>query len=736
MSRISRRNFLQFAGSTLATLGLSQLDIINKGNNYAKVLALDTPRKLALLVGINQYPATKRFGNLKGCVTDVELQQELLIHRFGFNPNDILKLTSDETPDKQPTRQNILTAFEKHLIEPAKPGDVVVFHFSGHGSRLPEPDPIQACRNDNFNSTLVPADDGNNGLAQDIMGRTLFLLMSALKTENVTAVLDSCFSGGGTRGNFRVRSIPGDGLSFNPEEIAYQKRWMEQLQLSPEELARRRCAGVAKGVVFASAQRDQEALDANLGDFSAGAFTYLMTQYLWQQTDNVGSAIGSAPAERAIAQLTNSMKSIFGSHQVPLADGDYTKSVYFINKPVPPTDAVITKVEGDKATLWLGGVDKESLEAFQPGATFAIVDEKGQTSGTVELVSPRRGLRGEAKLVEKGANSSLQPGMLLQETSRVVPADLKLSIGVDRSLEGETNTAKQELSAINRIEAIPPQPGNVPYPGGVHYIFSRMTAPYQQKLQQQQVANLPATGSIGLFTEGLELVPESFGDPKETVTQAVKRLEPKLKSFLAARIIKMTLNANSSELDLEASMNLVEQPNKPLARASTGRVRNNRRDSGQTYPNQLPLKQLFQFQVTNRESSDLYLTTLLIDSTGGLVVIFPYQWPASNESMRLQPNQTLLIGDPKQLQLKAIEKGTGEALVIASRSPLPRAVKTLASIARELKRSQGPMELRNPVEVMGDLLDDLRSDRGGLAVEVRPMNTSEIATLSISFEVA
>ncbi|WP_277876338.1 hypothetical protein [Trichocoleus sp. FACHB-40] len=31
-----------------------------------------------------------------------------------------------------------------------------------------------------------------------------------------------------------------------------------------------------------------------------------------------------------------------------------------------------------------------------------------------------------------------------------------------------------------------------------------MTADYRQKLQQ--VANLPAVGSIGLFTQGLELV--------------------------------------------------------------------------------------------------------------------------------------------------------------------------------------------------------------------------------------
>ena len=102
--------------------------------------------------------------------------------------------------------------------------------------------------------------------------------------------------------------------------------------------------------------------------------------------------------------------------------------------------------------------------------------------------------------------------------------------------------------------------------------------------------------------------------------------------------------------------------------------------------------------------------------------------------MRLEPNQTLLIGDPKQLQLKAIQKGTGEALVIASRSPLKNAAKTLASLAAELKRSEGPMELREPVDVIGDLLDDLRSDRGGLAAQAKSVSASDMATLSLSFE--
>jgi hypothetical protein len=119
MSRIARRHFLQFAGSTLATLGLSQLNI-QQANRYGKVLAQSTPRKLVLLVGINKYPSQP----LRGGVNDMELQRHLLIHRFGFNPNDIHTLT-----DEQATRQDILKAFEEHLIKQAKPGDVVVYHY-------------------------------------------------------------------------------------------------------------------------------------------------------------------------------------------------------------------------------------------------------------------------------------------------------------------------------------------------------------------------------------------------------------------------------------------------------------------------------------------------------------------------------------------------------------------------------------------------------------------------------
>lgn len=69
-----RRHFLQFAATTLTTLGLNLLDLQHRSHQYARVLAQSTPRKKALLVGINTYPTSPRFTSLKGCLTDVALQ--------------------------------------------------------------------------------------------------------------------------------------------------------------------------------------------------------------------------------------------------------------------------------------------------------------------------------------------------------------------------------------------------------------------------------------------------------------------------------------------------------------------------------------------------------------------------------------------------------------------------------------------------------------------------------------
>ncbi|NEQ22119.1 MAG: DUF4384 domain-containing protein [Microcoleus sp. SIO2G3] len=741
MYRIKRRQFLQFAGSTLATLGLSQLDIQRAGDRYGRVLAQGTPRKLALLVGINKY----LFDPLQGCVTDTYLQQQLLIHRFAFNSKDIVILT-----DEQATRQNILDTFEEHLIKQAKPGDVVVYHFSGHGSQIRDPDYPDCDFPDCLNSTFVPVDSslpagfpGQGGAVQDIMGRTLFLLMSAIQTENFTAVLDSCYSGGGTRGNIRVRSRSG-GSKLQPieDEQAYQQQWLSRLNISPTEFKQRRKQGVAKGVVIASARRDQEAIDSPFNGFFAGAFTYLMTQYLWQQT-------GSEAFSRVIPNVARSTTRLTSNQQEPLIEykpgSDYpTNPVYFLNERTPPAEAVITKVEGNQAELWLGGLDPESLTAFNRGAILSVIDPQGREKGRVQLEA-RTGLVGQARLLD-----AAQPGAFLQERSRSIPNNLTLKIGLDPSLGNDANQAKQALISIPRIEALPLQQQEV------QYIFGRMTSAYRQQVQTPVGSTLLDVGSLGLFSPTLELVPDSFGATGETVTNAITRLRPKFQSLLAARIVRTALNTNSSRLNVVASM----QPEGTEARIATtfpirgvGQGIPGNQPTPATPPNsqKLPLKTPVQIQVTNKETSALYLSVLVIDPTGEISVIFPNQWVAAEEVTLVSAGQTLKIPDPTKDSFRLVTqepKGVAEVLILASRIPLRQALQALRELAARDKTRNGIVGLRGseqqnePAKVMDYLLDDVNNGTHGNATDTtrsssttRSIDTNQLAALSITFEV-
>ncbi|UBF28982.1 caspase family protein [Kovacikia minuta CCNUW1] len=733
MRPFNRRHFLQFAGSTLASLGLSQLDVVHQGVRYAKVLAQGTPRKLALLVGINAYPESSQFSTLQGCVTDVELQRQLLIYRFGFNPADILTLT-----DAKATRQGILTAFEDHLIKQAKAGDIVVFHYSGHGSQVADPDRDEP---DGLNSTFVPVDStlpeefpDKGGTVKDIMGHTLFLLMSALQTENVSVVLDSCHSGGGTRGSLRVRSRAGGALlQPDPAELDYQKQWLSRLNLTPEAFIRRRKAGVAKGVVIASAKRDQLAADAPFSDFYAGAFTYLMTQYLWQQT-------GTTRVNNTLPSIARSTTRVSSSNQEPVYEvkpgsSNDQQPLYFTPPQNIPAEAVITKVDGDRAELWLGGLAPQSLEAFNRNAVLVAIDGRGDRPAQIRLES-RQGLVGQGKLL-----NAVKPGALLQEQIRGIPTGLTLKIGLDPSLGRDLDQAKQALLAIKRIEALSLQQGEV------QYILGRMTDSYYQQLQKTSTPNLPAVGSMGLFYPGLDVVPGAFGAVGESGAKAVDRLQAKLKSLLAARIVKLTLNPNSSRLKVAVAMNPGGNDKELIA--STVAVRGANPSTLPKAPSSsinglkaLPLGTSIQFRLTNNEPRDLYFSVLVIDSTGEMAVIFPNQWTASAEAMKVAAGQSLRIPEPGKDGFNLVTqepKGTTEVLVVASSAPLSHALKALQDLASQAGQSRGPVALADPTIVIGSLLDDLNtsSDRGSpIATDnIRSVDVSQLATLSITFEV-
>ncbi len=163
------------------------------------------PTKWALLVGINDYRHNGRFADLDGCVNDVQDMKALLIGKFEFPEKNILVLT-----DAKATRAAIIAAFRQHLIANAGPGDIVVFHYSGHGSQM---DDASGDESDGLDETIVPHDSRDpEGKVFDISDDEINGLLRELsqKKAKITFIFDSCNSGTVARGPGKKRHAPQD----------------------------------------------------------------------------------------------------------------------------------------------------------------------------------------------------------------------------------------------------------------------------------------------------------------------------------------------------------------------------------------------------------------------------------------------------------------------------------------------------------------------------------------------
>jgi hypothetical protein len=177
----------------------------------------ESATKRALLIGIDDYKAS-HISDLRGCGNDVELMRSTLIDKFDVPPDNIKVLK-----DAQATHQGIIEAIQKHLIDKARAGDVVILHYSGHGSQMLDTSKDEI---DGYDETLVAHDSRTEGVF-DISDDEINGLLKQLteKTKNVTFILDSCHSGSAARAGNTVRMIePDNRLPPPPESYAISSR--------------------------------------------------------------------------------------------------------------------------------------------------------------------------------------------------------------------------------------------------------------------------------------------------------------------------------------------------------------------------------------------------------------------------------------------------------------------------------------------------------------------------------
>ncbi|BAZ48669.1 peptidase C14 caspase catalytic subunit p20 [Nostoc sp. NIES-4103] len=709
---MKRRSFLQRIGSILAVLGITEAEWLTLGDRYYQALAQPSPRKLALLIGINQYPKSP---SLSGCLTDVELQTELLMHRFGFLASDILTLT-----EEQASRESIEAAFLEHLGKQVKSTDVVVFHFSGYGTRIQ-----LETSSDTLQNALVPA----NGYESEtrvnyVLEETLLLLLRSLPTEHVTAVLDTSYDAP------TIAQLAGSRIRARPE--------LREAQLAAPELDFLQQLKTQKSlsnpvVLSATSHSKQVAREVLFSGFSAGLFTYALTQYLWETTP-------ATTIQISLSHVGNSMQQL-GSKQYPnLANEQKNQQTALTienllsDSNIGGEGAVIAIKEEGKANLWLGGLPPKVLEYYGVNSRLRLL------TGEELVLRSRTGLTAKAQISQiEGANSP-QVGQVFQESVRVLPRSINLTVALDTRLERiERVDATSAFAGVGHVSVV------VAGEQVADYVFGK----------------LPQTSSrYGLFSLGGELIPNTVGEIEEAVKVAVQRLGPKLPTLLAAKLWQLTENQGSSHLQVKATLEIISGISpRVVMQQETARTLDTGTLTKKSHSIQYSLLSTpvvsigskMQYRVQNHGDRPVYLMLLGLKNSSTAIAFYPWQISQdANTATKpllkqvvIAPGQTLTL--PQNITgSEWIISGPAyecEHQLIVSTSPFSETFKVLETAKYSAGEQQPIGLLVNPLEIAQALLQDLhnasaiKAEMNGTATDSYILDVNNWASLSFNYQV-
>lgn len=238
----------------------------------------------ALLIGIDYY---KLASETPGATTDVKVMEQFLISKLKFESGSIHTLLNE-----QATAENIKQEFQRWLIAGTETGDRIFFHYSGHGSQVPDKNGDEK---DGWDEVIAPFDvmfslplpgqpviPSGNYISDDDIGEWL----GQLAGRRVVLVFDSCHSGTISRSvgskkplisrYLRAKNMPQASSRSMGDIYSPSSKTGRDLTIIKEEFL----DGTLNGVtIFSAAKSDQEALPIiTPTDGYVGAFTYLFTQ--------------------------------------------------------------------------------------------------------------------------------------------------------------------------------------------------------------------------------------------------------------------------------------------------------------------------------------------------------------------------------------------------------------------------------------------------------------------------
>lgn len=334
----------------------------------------DARPRLALLVGVQDYPNLGAHRQLSGSRNDVRLVRSLLVDRFGFRPDQIVTLLDDQATGAS-IRSEMQRLVERlGAVSADGPGVQVVFYFSGHGSRVPDQEEghPDCDEEDGLDETLVPYDAEEEGGDRDLRDDDLYRFVEAVCSAGrarVWTVLDCCHSGTGVRGVTTIRRLDRDVVPRGPTSG-------EPRKIKPKRLP-------DDAVVLSACRATEVEPEYRESDQSYGLLTRFLVEVLRETPEASALSYGmlrqmivdryqrNAVVPAPTPQLEGSAESL---RQIVLAAGsECDRTPYFRAEPLGSDGRTVRLAGGAFHAVTVGSLyqlyERPEQIARQPGRT-------------------------------------------------------------------------------------------------------------------------------------------------------------------------------------------------------------------------------------------------------------------------------------------------------------------------------------------------------------------------------
>jgi hypothetical protein len=678
-------------------------------------------RKHALLIAIEKYNHGRSYFDGRQSdpvdlhtIPDVLAIKSVLVSKYQFKPEDITVLDKPE----ETTHAGIVKAFQD-LIADTHPGDIVYFHYSGHGSRVPEHGPPSTWNEvDGWNEAMVPSDykvedekHDLNFVIDDEIGSLIDQLMKK-EPKLVTMSFDCCHSGSITRPFVTLR---GRGFNYPYPDPHPGMRKQTTRGTDMSEVKAFFDKKDSNLVVLSAAQSNEVAHEANIGNTSMGLFTWALVKALQEATPKTTYGELYGQIKQAMIEKNG------GEVQNPQLEGQADYAVL--------TGTAVAKPPAIKVVQKDGGFELQagSMQQMTQGSKFAIYPLGANAFNEKNKIADAEILEvhlttSDLDVSSKGAKVDLSTLQLAsaQETDHAAD-NTKLLVSLDPSLSKETREAIREQLSENKAivirDAVDAGGKTNPYdvklaPDANHAGGLLMEGPDGRTLKTVKSTSAP-TPTRGSEEDG-QPAPAGIAAGGAATFDA-NDLVGKLKSDLVCRFLSTldkTPDNDSMAVQLRVvpvEVEKVENPGKPN-HPHYKYVKDKTVPGEAVKSVRLSENEWYRLEVRNTGPVEAYITILDLMPDGTVQALFPYSKNQLVNENRIPPDgQWTRLPTPPYLFRVTAPFGSEKLKLIALSTPTSLAPLFTAGVSRDVVKKD-PNPISQLLVSVSDTTRSMRED--------------------------